>query len=293
MTKLTITEDLEKKLLQNIISFFKNNKTYSYKQIAKVTKQHLDISFKKLILLKPLELKKIVNDLNNSTPISMNKDRILFEDLYKKFRNSVNGKKFIRNLDLNVCVYCNRNYIFNFNKKSTSEATAQLDHFFDKSSYPYIALSVYNLIPSCSTCNQRKSSQQKDIIYPYLESFNDNMKFSYKFTNEEVNFFHKDKIQLLFDIKGKNKKVENYLDIFNIKYLYENHKDIVLELIQKREIYPDSYIDELMKNYSGTIFSSRDELMRLITCGYVNDEDINKRPLSKLIKDISEELDFV
>ena len=48
-----------------------------------------------------------------------------------------------------------------------------------------------------------------------------------------------------------------------------------------------------MKNYSGTIFSSRDELMRLITCGYVNDEDINKRPLSKLIKDISEELEFV
>ena len=45
--------------------------------------------------------------------------------------------------------------------------------------------------------------------------------------------------------------------------------------------------------YSGTLFSSKEELMRLITCGYISDDDINKRPLSKLIKDISEDLGFI
>ena len=44
--------------------------------------------------------------------------------------------------------------------------------------------------------------------------------------------------------------------------------------------------------YSGPLFSSKEELMRLITCGYISDDDINKRPLSKLIKDISEDLGF-
>lgn len=29
------------------------------------------------------------------------------------------------------------------------------------------------------------------------------------------------------------------------------------------------------------------------TCGYIIDDDINKRPLSKLIKDISEDLWFI
>jgi hypothetical protein len=87
-------------------------------------------------------------------------------------------------------------------------------------------------------------------------------------------------------------KIESYHKTLNIKKLYENHKDIVKELLQKRVMYSDSYIDELFDKYSGILFSSKEELMRLITCGYISDDDINKRPLSKLIKDISEDLGF-
>jgi hypothetical protein len=75
--------------------------------------------------------------------------------------------------------------------------------------------------------------------------------------------------------------------------LYQNHKDIVLELIQKAQIYNQSYIDELYQNYEGTLFKNREDLLRLVTCGYVTDEDLHKRPLSKLIKDISQELDLL
>ncbi|MGB3962330.1 MAG: hypothetical protein WBK95_08860, partial [Sulfurimonas sp.] len=80
---------------------------------------------------------------------------------------------------------------------------------------------------------------------------------------------------------------------FALQTLYNEHKDIVLELIQKAQIYNESYLDELMQNYEGTLFKNREDLMRLITCGYLNDEDLHKRPLSKLIKDISEELGLV
>ena len=75
--------------------------------------------------------------------------------------------------------------------------------------------------------------------------------------------------------------------------VYENHKDIVAELLQKREIYSDSYIDDLLNQYEGSLFKNREDLLRLITCGYVSDEDLHKRPLSKLIKDISEELKLI
>jgi len=51
-----------------------------------------------------------------------------------------------------------------------------------------------------------------------------------------------------------------------------------------------SYLDELLTQYEGTLFKNREDLQRLISGGYVSDEEIGKRPLSKLIKDISGEL---
>ena len=88
-------------------------------------------------------------------------------------------------------------------------------------------------------------------------------------------------------------KTKNTIETFRLEDIYKEHKDIVLELIQKAEIYNESYIDELFNRYEGTLFKSREDLLRLITCGYVTDEEINKRPLSKLIKDISEELELI
>ena len=91
------------------------------------------------------------------------------------------------------------------------------------------------------------------------------------------------------DIKAKNNISDLKLeDIYNEGYI-----DIVQDLIEKSEIYNDTYIDELLTQYEGTLFKNREDLQRLITGGYINDEDINKRPLSKLIKDISEELELI
>lgn len=63
--------------------------------------------------------------------------------------------------------------------------------------------------------------------------------------------------------------------------------------MQKRVIYSDDYIESLLDEYEGKLFNNKEDLQRLITSGYVEDKDINKRPLSKLIKDISEELDLL
>ena len=127
-------------------------------------------------------------------------------------------------------------------KHIKNNTTVELDHFFPKKYYPYLAISLQII--------------QKD-------------------NSEKI----KDKIL-------------NYDKVLNTTSLYKNHKDIVLELIQKSIIYNDSYIDELAHNYSG-LFKNREDLLRLITGGYVNDEDINKRPLSKLTKDISEVLGLI
>ena len=217
-------------------------------------------------------------------------------EIYKSFRNKW-AYPLVKELKIKVCPYCNRNYIVNFSSNAT---TAQLDHFFDKGTYPYFAISLYNLVPSCSTCNQRKSSKQKSIFYPYLESFNDSVKFKYDgiksrkdLSSQKLDFFEEERVVFHLEAIKNKDKVDAHKEVFNLESLYDEHKDIIAELLQKRVIYSDTYIDELFKQYEGTLFKNREDLLRLISCGYVTDEDINKRPLSKLTKDISQELGLI
>jgi 5-methylcytosine-specific restriction endonuclease McrA len=73
----------------------------------------------------------------------------------------------ILDLGITVCPYCNRNFIFNSTKKRTSH----FDHFFPESKYPFLAMSFYNLVPSCSTCNTLKGKESIDYN-PYSKQIN-------------------------------------------------------------------------------------------------------------------------
>lgn len=277
--------------------------SYSLSQINGFIKSKLksfdpNITLEKLIYADYSYMSKLVDYINNNekrTELNQNYKDVMLT-LYSRLKNP----EYIKDLDIKVCPYCNRNYIFNFNKSKKENATAQLDHFFDKNKYPYLAVSMYNLVPSCSTCNQRKSTKQEDIFYPYSESFNDNVKFSLKgiktrneLSTQNIDFFDEKRIELEYKVLNNKEKVENHIDMFNIKNLYNEHKDIVSELLQKRVVYSDDYIDDLIDSYEGKLFNNKEDVLRLITGGYIEDKNINKRPLSKLIKDISEELDLI
>ncbi len=182
----------------------------------------------------------------------------------------------------------------NANPKRTALKKSEKDYFFTMYSRlkkpPFI-----KKLPSCSTCNQRKSAKQLNVFYPYTESFNEYAKFEYTLQPiaKTGGFFDEERICLNIKAMKDSKRVEDHIEVFNLQNLYNEHKDVVSEILVKAEIYNKSYIDELFNRYEGTLFKNREDLMRLITCGYVTDEDINKRPLSKLIKDISEELDLL
>lgn len=204
--------------------------------------------------------------------------------------------KLVDLLELKVCPYCNRNFIHNFDGTMT---TVELDHFYPKNKYPYLSISLYNLVPSCHTCNHKKGEQIKNTFHPYLESFNAIARFEYEGIavqpkGKNYDFFDEKRIKLGLHATNTQEegKVNSHKSVFNLDSLYANHKDIVQELIQKSQIYPESYIDDLGKQYVGKVFNSRDELLRLITGGHVTDEEINHRPLNKLVKDISQQLEI-
>ena len=224
-------------------------------------------------------------------------------------------KKIIDSKNISVCPYCNRNYISSTYKflqcnicnqellvidgtekecpgckqeiKGLTKVvnTAQLDHFFPKDSYPLFAVSFYNLIPSCYSCNHVKFN--KDLKHsPYDSSFPfDDVKFTYipKST---------DKIEIKID--SCNPDFINGIRILGIEELYQSHIDVVNELIWKKEVYTKSYRDGLSKILNQTDLElSEAEVNRFITGYYTDKENYGKRPLSKMVTDISKESGLV
>lgn len=240
-----------------------------------------------ILLAKPKDLEFIADKYKHYNEKFKNK----YENFTTK-KKEYNAYNLAENLDINVCPYCNENVTYTINKYS-GEIRPEFDHFYDKATYPVLSLFFYNLIPCCHICNATlKGSEKFSIsshIHPYSDSFHEKTEFKLKIIN--TTFYHSiEGFEL--ELKFHDQKAENSAEVFKIKERYQKHKDLILELIQKQEMYPDSYIDELFSNYEGTLFKNREDLLRLVTCGYMDDESISKRPLSKLIKDISRELDL-
>ena len=224
-------------------------------------------------------------------------------------------KKIIDLKNVSVCPYCNRNYISStykflqcnncnqellvidgtekeclgckqeINGQTKVVNTVQLDHFFPKDSYPLFAVSFYNLIPSCYSCNHVKSN--KDLEYsPYDTSFSfDDVKFTY---------IPKSADEIEIKIISYDSDFKIGIGDLGIEELYQSHIDVVNELIWKKEVYTDSYRDGLSKILNQTNLElSETELNRFITGHYTDKENYGKRPLSKMVADISKEIGLI
>ena len=251
---------------------------------------------------------KIIDEINN---LGLNQDLIKKAFVgdendkfgYKKFTIKAKTKYRAYNLsealNIDVCPYCNKNYTYTIVNKTHQYTRPDFDHFLAKEKYPYFAMSFYNLIPSCQVCNRtlklRKEFSLTSHLHPYKDDFNSIKKFTTTkplllCNNEkdfEIKFKDKSKDKLL--LKKANKNIED----FALPLQYNKHKDIVLELKDRYDLYNDDSIKNILKDTK--VFKEKGEeyIKSLIMCSSTKDKHINKRPLSKLIKDISEELDLI
>lgn len=86
---------------------------------------------------------------------------------------------FTKELKVEVCPYCNRIFTATVLEEDSGRERIrpQIDHFKNKDQYPFFAMSILNWVPSCGFCNQRKSFQDIDILYPYAEGAGHNYVF--------------------------------------------------------------------------------------------------------------------
>lgn len=197
-----------------------------------------------------------------------------------------------RKLQLKTCVYCNANYTIS---DHAGNGYYDLDHWKAKSLYPYLCTSFYNIQPSCPSCNRRKSDN--DNLH-FMNLWNDsgsmnNEIFRFKLNKlSAVNYWiDMDVKKLSISIKSAQRRAEDIVSDtesrLHLQDRYNEHRDVVEEILWKKQIYNDSFLKQIIES---EIFGINNvDVKRFILGTYPGPEDIHKRPLSKLILDIAQQ----
>lgn len=192
-------------------------------------------------------------------------------------------------MGINTCLYCNRNHIhYDFGKKFGTT----LDHFYDKATYPYLALSFHNLIPSCNTCNSSQGKGSKPFslethLHPYEKGFEGILRFNTNITKLEdlIDDNNKD-IDIVFkEIPDTNLgQAKNNVADFALDKQYKVHKDLVRDFLKLGIRY---YSNPTVYDYTG-LFKDKMESIRIMLGGlFIDEKDLHKEVLSKLKRDIA------
>ncbi len=187
----------------------------------------------------------------------------------------------LRNLHVRVCPYCNQIYTVTLpspeelregeNFKTTR---ATFDHFYSKSEHPYLAVSLFNLIPSCSVCNGNKSNKKEKIIYPYDQEFGKDAVFRVipDFSQEEpekegnilnflcgqsdsfyIKFMGKEDIYLSSDLRVEERlsgiedaelreRIITSIGRFKLEEIYKEHKQEIRDILRNRYYFDEHYV---------------------------------------------------
>lgn len=200
--------------------------------------------------------------------------------------------KLAANLGVRACVYCNRVYTVTHNTKAGGKLMRPtLDHWFPESKYPLLAISFYNLIPSCTHCNSSvkgdKDMNMKRHLHPYLPvEKDDDFQFSYEF----VNSF--EKYNVLINSNGLGSKHKNTLEFLKIDEMYNSHQDELDDIIKLKKAYSKEYLKKLKESFPGANLSDN-EIYRLAFGVEFDKKDFHKRPMSKFKYDILKELGII
>lgn len=224
-----------------------------------------------------------IKKLFNYDKSSSKKLQVLISKLQPKI------SKFIEtHVEVHTCYFCNIEYINKFeNSKRETKNAFTLDHMIDKATYPFLALSLYNLVPSCYTCNSKvKRTNEIKNLSPSDTRFDFEKKIKFKtfMNNQNMQMENNNDFELLLKEDFSN-VYDDYIKILELDSRYKYHKNKVIEMINKRRDYPESRIKEL-----SILTQKTEEEVKQDLFGIYLKEDLHKRPFSKLIKDISEEL---
>lgn len=208
------------------------------------------------------------------------------------------------NKAVKVCPYCNGEYVFAFKldkgdfSGKVKGRKSPFDHYFPRTRYPFLGLSLYNLIPCCSRCNSLMKRDMYDGLlnmpHPYeadvTKSVYKGMKFRviaskpkafYSCSIEDI-----DSVLLTERENGTFSVGRCWERLFKITDVYSNiYHGRVADAMSKSVGYTASYFEELRGKLVETGLPVGD-VERLVYGASLRWQDINRMPFAKMTIDI-------
>lgn len=189
--------------------------------------------------------------------------------------------KFAYMLGLRVCSYCKRQYITPYISKS-GRMRGDIDHFWAKSEYPHFSMSIHNWVLSCPLCNRSLKGTR---------GFSNQAPSPYEYDYNEMYYFYADFGKLDCDdgcirTVSVESDIDEILDMFHIKAVYQVHSNVAREFFQKSISYPPELIENLIGNTAINLYKNSSEL-RKVLLGYPCKENIDDEALGKLKYDLA------
>ncbi|MGE8536656.1 MAG: hypothetical protein ACN6OJ_18865 [Chryseobacterium sp.] len=269
LKELKSTKDFEYNLLQLDLTKRKLSYNYYYQQLVK---RYKPIGF----------LQNKLFDYNWFVSLTPDKDWSAY--------------KLTLGLDINVCCYCNKQYIFSLTSGSQKITRPQLDHFLSQKKNPLLSLNFFNLIPCCKVCNSDCKHDQdfshKENLSPY-EDISSSQLFAYNYKpnsylgaigqNKDLQIKIENRVESNPDLE---KQITNNLIVFEEELLINEHKDLAQEILKKRHISNDDYIN-ILRNTFPDAKLTLSEAYQIAYGNFYDEKMFHKRPLSKFTKDIA------
>ncbi|MFS2018600.1 hypothetical protein ACEN88_18725 [Massilia sp. CT11-108] len=147
--------------------------------------------------------------------------------------------------NLRICPYCHAHHInYYVDPDATTVARKYrirppLDHFLPKSTYPYLAVSLYNLVPSCPQCNSSIKSAADPLTLglpsPHDHTSSVSIRFSAK--GSIPSLFRGTVEEIKLHVTGVGIPSAALVDAFLLQERYQWYRHEIKDLIEKYEAY--------------------------------------------------------
>lgn len=230
-------------------------------------------------------------------------DAFGYKDPFGSKDNTVwNAFDFYKWMNIEVCPYCNSEPI-GVGEDSDLDIVVrdQIEHFFPESRYPFLSITLFNMIPVCITCNTNKRAYDtyKDkMVYPYRMEFGKDACFFIKYDLNEIyqsdsEFYKHLRLQKVECIIRKHdttvvKKDEIKNSIKKLKLVAEYNSHAKNEM---KSILTECQSDVSVRaKYIQKLGFSRDDVLKRLSGRYINESKV-EYPYRKLREDVLEQIE--
>lgn len=254
------------------------------------------------------EVEAIEKLLNNASGCQI-KGLLNFVSLYDKFVKEDGLTEYyssdilIEDCDILTCPYCNENYTYRIvcsNDKKSIRRTFDWDHLFPKKEYPFLAVSFYNLVPSCKVCNSFKNADSKLFFNPF-QNVNIDDVYSFNFSldaklntileDEETSKNQNTPSGEIIEFKTQDLALKNSLEALfesvKLKNRMKQHKGVINLVVERAKMYNETLLKGYGKQFADLGLNGFSDEMKAVYWGIELDHHkYYLKPFSKLTNDL-------